>query len=195
MLVITVQVRRGGAAGGLLPLRQVRAVGSNQHDSGMPASARLPNGGNHGTTASFTLSSTEPVILQLLVYNQSGVGFSRALARAQQRLTALAAPSAMADLRESHDRWWAEFWSESFVSLPFSPLIERYYYGAQYLLAISSRNGQAAPGVFGPFNVQELGSPASSWGGDIHMNYVSTHAINHSWINQEPEWLLLKDCL
>ena len=60
------------------------------------------------------------------------------------------------------------FWNESFVSLPFSPLLERYYYGAQYLLAISSRGGHAAPGIFGPFNTNELGSPASAWGGDIH---------------------------
>ena len=125
--VLSMHVRRGRAAGGLLPLHGVRSVGSNQHDGDMPDSKRLPTSGNHGATASFTLTAGEPVILNVLIYNQSGVGFSRALPRAQSRLTALAAgPTAMTALRTSHDLWWARYWNDSFVSLPFSPLIERY---------------------------------------------------------------------
>ena len=183
--VLAMHVRSGHVAGGLVPLRAARAVGSTQHDAGMSASARLPSSGNHGATASFTLTAAEPVVIHVVIFNQSGVAFSRALPRAQSRLTALAEdPSAMAQLRSGHDLWWAGYWNESFVSLPFSPLIERYYYGAQYLLAISSRSGQAVPGIFGPFNVRELGSPASSWGGDLHMNCAlaySVHAHLFEW--------------
>eukprot|EP01044_Picomonas_judraskeda_P003169 COSAG03_NODE_254_length_9907_cov_43.112765_8_plen_179_part_00 len=77
-------------------------------------------------------------------------------------------------LRAAHDTWWREYWGASWVSLPFSRLLERYYYGSQYLLGVSSRAGHAAPGIFGPFITVENGGggePASPWGGDYHMNY------------------------
>ena len=54
------------------------------------------------------LTSDEPVVLHVVIYNQSRVGYTKALARAQTRLAELAGGGAMAELRRSHERWWGE---------------------------------------------------------------------------------------
>ena len=48
------------------------------------------------------------MVLHVAIYNQSRVGYTKALARAQTRLAELAGGSAMAELRRSHERWWGE---------------------------------------------------------------------------------------
>jgi hypothetical protein len=178
--VLSLHVLSGaaGAAGGTLaPLVGARSVGDDQHDGGMkpwPDPARLPNAGNHGASARVRLPVGGSITLHVTVYNQSHVGYRRGLARGTARLQQLQHPTARAQLRQAHDDWWIDYWNASWVSLPFSPLTERYYYGAQYLLAVSSRKDHAAPGIFGPFVTVENGGPgepASPWGGDIHMNY------------------------
>jgi len=89
-------------------------------------------------------------------------------------------------LQIEHRRWWADFWAESFIDI-HDELIERHYYGSQYILACCCRNTGFPPGLWG--NWVTTDTPA--WAGDYHLNY------NH----QAPFWglyssnhLQLADC-
>ena len=161
-----------------MPLYGARSVGDDAHDGGQPSGTsgvyRLPNGGNHGASARLRLPVGRSVTFHVVIYNQSHVGYRRGLSHGAARLQQLQHVNARMALRHAHDMWWREYWNASWISVPFSPLLERYYYGSQYLLGVSSRAGHAAPGIFGPFITVEnggKGEPASSWGGDYHMNY------------------------
>lgn len=56
------------------------------------------------------------------------------------------------DLAVGHSRWWDRYWSRSSVSLGDEPL-EKFYYGAQYVLGCSSRAGKVPPGLAGPWHL------------------------------------------
>ena len=65
----------------------------------------------------------------------------------------------------AHHTWWNNFYSKSFVEIP-NKTLEKEYYGSLYLLACTSRTGEAAPGLFGNW---ATGNPA--WNGDYTLNY------------------------
>ena len=89
-----------------------------------------------------------------------------------RRVAALDGP-ALETLRMDHRRWWASFWSESWVEI-HDELIERHYYGAQYILGSCSRNPGFPPGLWGNW----ITTDTPAWAGDYHLNY------NH----QAPFW-------
>jgi alpha-L-fucosidase 2 len=64
-----------------------------------------------------------------------------------------------------HRAWWASFYQQSFVEIP-NKTIEKEYYASLYLLASTSRSGEAAPGLWG---VWAMTDPA--WNGDYTLNY------------------------
>jgi alpha-L-fucosidase 2 len=78
-------------------------------------------------------------------------------------------------LRRDHVNWWAGFWSKSGIEIGDS-VIEKSYYGSQYLLASCSRNANFPPGLWGNSITEDAGF--SNWEGDYHLNY------NH----QAPWW-------
>jgi alpha-L-fucosidase 2 len=78
-------------------------------------------------------------------------------------------------LREEHVSWWKGFWSQSMVNIG-DTLIEKYYYGSQYLLASCSRNINFPPGLWGNSLTED--ASFENWVGDYHLNY------NH----QSPWW-------
>jgi hypothetical protein len=94
------------------------------------------------------------------------------LAEAKRRIAALTLDRLEA-LHNDHRTWWREFWSKSFVDIG-DPLIERFYYGSQYLLASCSRNPRFPPSLFGNW----ITADGASWQADYHLNY------NH----QAPWW-------
>lgn len=69
-------------------------------------------------------------------------------------------------LYADHKAWWSSFWNESEVHLD-DPMLEKYYYGSQYLLACCSRNTAFPPGLWGTM----LTVDNSAWCGDYHLNY------------------------
>lgn len=94
--------------------------------------------------------------------------------------TALAKVSSLTEesiaaLRTDHEEWWKKFWSQSMVNIG-DTLIEKFYYGSQYLLAASSRNKNFPPGLWG--NTLTEDASFYNWVGDYHLNY------NH----QSPWW-------
>lgn len=78
-------------------------------------------------------------------------------------------------LRQDHEKWWNGFWSQSMVNIG-DTLIEKYYYGSQYLLASCSRNEKFPPGLWGNSLTED--ASFENWVGDYHLNY------NH----QSPWW-------
>jgi alpha-L-fucosidase 2 len=96
--------------------------------------------------------------------------FETALAK----VSSLTEESIMA-LRNAHEGWWKKFWSQSMVNIS-DTLIEKFYYGSQYLLASCSRNKNFPPGLWG--NTLTEDASFYNWVGDYHLNY------NH----QSPWW-------
>ncbi|MDR1891569.1 MAG: hypothetical protein LBQ48_00945 [Oscillospiraceae bacterium] len=77
-------------------------------------------------------------------------------------------------LREAHDAWWNEYWRASYVDIISGnggdtdlETVQRYYYGAQYMLACTAREGKVAPGLYGVWVTGD--NPA--WNGDYTLNY------------------------
>lgn len=71
-------------------------------------------------------------------------------------------------LFNDHKQWWLSFWNESQVELG-DPVLEKYYYGSQYLLACCSRNTDFPPGLWGTSLTMD--ATDGGWAGDYHMNY------------------------
>ncbi len=88
----------------------------------------------------------------------------------------------LSTIRRDHENWWSNFWSESRVEIGDS-LIEKYYYGSQYLLASCSRNSNFPPGLWG--NSLTMDATFEAWQGDYHTNYNhqapwwGTYSSNH----------------
>eukprot|EP00756_Hemistasia_phaeocysticola_P054219 Hpha_TRINITY_DN30150_c0_g1::TRINITY_DN30150_c0_g1_i1::g.110591::m.110591 len=78
------------------------------------------------------------------------------------------APRAFYDsMLAERDAQWTEFWSRSSISLPADGLIERFWYGSQYLRGCAARANKAAPGLWGPW----VFGDAANWHGDFTLNY------------------------
>jgi alpha-L-fucosidase 2 len=68
-------------------------------------------------------------------------------------------------LNARHRAWWGTFYQQSFVEIP-NKTIEREYYASLYLLASTSRAGEAAPGLWGAWVMTD-----PNWNGDYTLNY------------------------
>jgi alpha-L-fucosidase 2 len=86
---------------------------------------------------------------------------------AAQATAAVAAlqPSDVNARSASHLAWWHAFWGKSFVEIPDKD-IEKEYYASLYLLASTSRSGEAAPGMWGDWVMK---NPA--WNGDYALDF------------------------
>ncbi|MBL7076214.1 MAG: discoidin domain-containing protein [Kiritimatiellae bacterium] len=74
---------------------------------------------------------------------------------------------AITALLKDHAEWWREFWLKSWLDLG-DPLLERFYYGAQYVHACSiDLDGRVTPGLAGGW----ITNPNPIWGGTYTMNY------------------------
>lgn len=101
------------------------------------------------------------------------------LSAARSRAAALT-PADVDKIGAAHRAWWSRFWSESFVEIG-DPLIEKFYYAAQYVIASSSRTGKVAPGLYGNW----VTTDHPSWNGDYTLNYnhqtpfLALYSSNH----------------
>jgi alpha-L-fucosidase 2 len=65
------------------------------------------------------------------------------------------------------ESFWSRFWSMSSVSLPTRPMVERFWYSAQYLMGMASREGRIAPGLWGPW----VSTDTPAWCGGYTLDY------------------------
>lgn len=70
-------------------------------------------------------------------------------------------------LEQANNLWWKNFWEESYVETG-DTILQKYYYGSQYLLACCSRNKNFPPGLCGNSITDDA---VNAWQGDYHTNY------------------------
>ena len=76
--------------------------------------------------------------------------------------------SSLADAWQETAHDWEQFWqSTCVVHFPSTPALERYYYGAQYILKASTALGSVQPGLWGPWVLNDN----MNWNGDYTYNY------------------------
>ncbi|UNK70461.1 hypothetical protein [Microbacterium sp. H1-D42] len=97
-----------------------------------------------------------------------------------------ATPASVKALDEERANWWKEYWTASYVDLPNRPEVMRYYYGAQYLLGSTSREGELAPGLFGVWHTTDT----PSWSSDYHLNYNFIATFYGANSSNRPEFTL-----
>jgi hypothetical protein len=119
--------------------------------------------GNISQDNSVALRPNKKIIIALILYTN----FDRANwnESAVKDVSALTTASIL-KLKTDHEKWWADFWSQSDIEIG-DPYLEKYYYASQYLFACASRKGKFAPGIWGPFVTKD----STAWGGDYHLNY------------------------
>jgi alpha-L-fucosidase 2 len=122
--------------------------------------------GSAGTAANnqlkFTLKAGQSYALVTSVMsNTDDAGFQM---QAPAAVSALAQTDVDAMLTR-HQAWWDAFYRKSFIEIP-NKVVEKEYYASLYLLASTSRTGEAAPGLWGNWVMK---SPA--WNGDYTLNY------------------------
>ena len=109
------------------------------------------------------LKAGESIILAAAIISDlDHPGFADA---ARSRVARLG-PDAVAKRTTAHRKWWSDFWSRSFIEIPDKE-IERRWYAALYTMGSCSRQGEAAPGLWGNW----ITTDTPNWQGDYHLNY------------------------
>ncbi len=113
-----------------------------------------------GTHLRLHLEQGKPLTLSLAVRtNHETADFQNEASRA-------AVKPNLAKLAVAHKKWWSTFWHKSSIDIG-DPLVERFWYGSQYVMAMCSRNRAYAPGLFGNW----ITTDKPNWAGDYHLNY------------------------
>lgn len=90
---------------------------------------------------------------------------------ARELLNSANTPADIQALLKSHAEWWTNYWSASSIDLDKSDesiaTVERYYYGARYLMGAGIRPGKTAPGLYGIWHTTDT----PKWSSDYHLNY------------------------
>ncbi|MFQ6958414.1 discoidin domain-containing protein [Clostridium sp. D5] len=98
-------------------------------------------------------------------------GVAEPVEDAQELLAGVADESAVSALNDARQTWWKDFWSASYVDLGTEDenlsKVQKYYYGAQYLLGSSTKEGEVAPGIYALWHTTDSGW----WNSDYHLNY------------------------
>jgi alpha-L-fucosidase 2 len=113
------------------------------------ASATCTTDGKNSSTARFSVPSGKSVLV--ITALAGGYQVDDHIARATE-LAASLDRQKIDDLQAAHLRWWTRYWSKSSISIG-DELVEKFYYGAQYVLGCSSREGSVAPGLAGPWHL------------------------------------------
>ena len=127
---------------------------------------------------SFAITPEQPVYIVTSVggggktYNgQDELQGADPVSEAVELLNSIGNDADIEALKAEHQQWWKDFWSASYVSLDTSDsrmdTIMKYYYGAQYILGCSSREGELAPGIMGIW----CNTDSPMWWGHYQLNY------------------------
>lgn len=129
----------------------------------------------------FTLRAGETVYIATAIggggrtYHNDGVtmwdGAADPIPEAQGLLAEVPDVNAVAELNSARQDWWRGFWSDSYIDLGTEDeklnKVQKYYYGAQYLLGSASKEGELAPGLYGIWHTTDN----ARWSSDYHLNY------------------------
>ena len=125
--------------------RQIKGVVVLRADKAAASSA----GSKQDAALNLTLAAGESATVLITVLTSVTTNDSPPLAMAlSASKSALATKGA--EIKAEATAFWAAFWAKSSVSLPSQPVLERFWYCSQYLMAMASRAGRVAPGLWGP---------------------------------------------
>jgi alpha-L-fucosidase 2 len=105
--------------------------------------------GKKDATATFTLPAGKTV--RILTVVAGGYNATDPISKAKERAASLTSQDVDA-LYSRHLEWWQTYWSKSCVTLG-DELLEKFYYGALYVLGCSTREGSIPPGLAGPWHL------------------------------------------
>ncbi|WP_331765924.1 discoidin domain-containing protein [Embleya sp. NBC_00896] len=91
----------------------------------------------------------------------------------------------LSTLAKKHAQWWKRYWLASSIDIG-SPVLEKYYYAAQYFVGSASRPGRIAPGLYGVWTTTDQ----PGWHGDIHLNYNAQAPFYGVYSSNRPELAL-----
>lgn len=98
-------------------------------------------------------------------------GAKEPIADAKEVLAGVSDENGVSELNASRQAWWKDFWSASYVNFGTEDeklnKVQKYYYGAQYILGSTSKEGELAPGLYGIWHTTDN----ASWSSDYHLNY------------------------
>ena len=115
------------------------------------------------STAHLQVSPNQPATVVTNAMTNRDSGTDDPVRDVQSYLVSLSNES-ITNFEAEHNLWWKEYWNMSSISLP---LIENYWYRAQYILACASRDGKVAPGLWGPW----VTTDSAAWHGDYTLSY------------------------
>jgi alpha-L-fucosidase 2 len=140
------------------------------------ASSTFSSSGSNKTTTTFTLTSTQPLIIVTAV--DGGKNVTNHLSTASSHVKAQT-DTGLASLNTTHRNWWQSFWTKAYLDLG-GDKVEQFWYAQQYALASTNRAGKLPPGLYG-----WLTTDNPNWNGDYHLNYnfqgpyYGVYASNH----------------
>ena len=86
-------------------------------------------------------------------------------------LASVADASVIESLNAERQAWWKDYWSTSYVDFGTEDeqlnKVQKYYYGAQYILGSTAKEGEEAPGLYGIWHTTDT----PNWKSDFHLNY------------------------
>jgi len=114
-------------------------------------------------TLSFTVPAGGQATIALAAVTDRNTNnfFAAAQEQSQQATT-----SSMGSLFQSHNGWWSNFWSKSFVQIP-DQQVQNTWYASLYLLACCSTSNSPPPGLWGNY----ITSTGMQWEGDYTLDY------------------------
>ena len=144
----------------------------------------------------FTLKAGETVYIVTSIggggrtYHNDGSlweGAAEPVSEAQELLAEVKDEDAVSDLNEVRKEWWKDFWSTSYIDFGTDDeklnKVQKYYYGAQYLLGSASKDGELAPGLYGIWHTTDN----ASWSSDYHMNYNFIATFYGTYSSNRPD--------
>lgn len=114
--------------------------------------------------SSFTVKPSSKIIIAAgICTNHENKDYLNTAVARVKNITA----AAVKTYAQKNDAWWKQFWGKSYINIG-DTLLEKYYYGSQYLLACCSRNKVFPPGLCGNTITDDA---YNTWEGDYHLNY------------------------
>ena len=143
---------------------------------GVPYTSEVDN--NSKGYISFTLQPDKPVYLVTAVagggktYDTAGnLQTEEPEQEAAKILQTVNNENDIEELEKVHQEWWKDFWCASYIDFGTGDAdlnsIQKYYYGAQYILGCTSREGKAAPGIMGVWTTTDT----PMWQNRYQLNY------------------------
>jgi trehalose/maltose hydrolase-like predicted phosphorylase len=128
------------------------------------------SGSAYSASGTFTLAPGQTVRIVAVIRGGAGFGSSAPVAAAlldsARTRTSSLTDASVQQLLTGHRAWWKNYWLKSYVRV-FDDVLERYYYGALYVMGAASRPGIIAPSMYGPW----ITTDQATWGGRYFMNY------------------------